>query len=58
MGSACCRSDVKASPIEKNLNKVQELVTFDAFIKSFDEHVARGDRFIVYVTAAVDGKDM
>ena len=58
MGSACCRSEEKATPTEKNLKKITEHVTFDKFIKAFDEHAARGDKFVVYLTAAIDGRDM
>ena len=57
MGSACCREE-KATPVEKNLKKVSEHVTFDKFIKAFDQHVANNDKFIVYLTAAIDGRDM
>ena len=59
MGSACCREkEVKANKLERNLTNVKDHVTFDAFIKAFDEHVKRGDKFIVYLTAAIDGRDM
>ena len=54
---ACCKSQEKATPIEISLKKVQEHVSFDAFIKSFEDNVAKGDKFIVYLSAAVEGKD-